>query len=75
MNEMDDLDEFGATADQRLVRSQFGEMLIWLGRGWKPVAAGHRCGHCQGPLWSKTEARVERFRCVYCGIGRDVVVK
>lgn len=48
------------------VRAQFGEMLNWTARGWRPAATGHRCPECSGPVWLKAERRVERHRCTYC---------
>lgn len=58
-----------------VARAQFGQMLWWSARGWRPRPAGHRCRHCGGPLWGKVEGQWELFKCTACGIGSQVKVK
>lgn len=52
---------------RRRNRAQFGEMLRWRARGWRPRPGGHRCRDCGGPMWGKVFGRWERFMCVSCG--------
>lgn len=59
----------------RRSRAQFGEMLAWLGRGWRPAAQGFRCRECGGPQWWKAFGRRERFQCVKCGVMREYLVE
>lgn len=54
-------------AQTRSLLAQFGEMLRWRARGWRPAAPGHRCRHCGGNLWSKMFGLYERFMCTRCG--------
>jgi len=63
-----------AVNEKRRTRAQFGEMLIWLERGWEPAAAGRTCPWCGGPVWLKVFGREERHVCTHCEWGRSYQV-
>jgi len=56
----------GTVFAARLARAQFGEMLQWSARGWRPAPAGRKCPECGGSVWMKAERRFERHSCTRC---------
>ncbi len=66
----------GMTIGEKLVvRSQFQEMLTWLGRGWVKAPPGRMCPECGGPVWLKVFGRRERHSCSYCLWSQEYQVK
>lgn len=65
------------TFQQRLARAQFGEMLIWLNRGWQKAPAGRKCPDpdCGGAVWLKVIGNSERHVCSVCGWAQDYRTK